>query len=67
MTFLFIHGLNLSFYLQPFRGSNGLGQLPHRSQVKTPSENLVLGQIIADQQIVQVDFYAGTQNIGQND
>jgi len=35
------------------RGSNNLGQLAHKSQVRTPDENLVLGQVVADQQIVQ--------------
>jgi ectoine hydroxylase-related dioxygenase (phytanoyl-CoA dioxygenase family) len=35
------------------RGSNNLGQLAHKSQIKTPEENLVLGQVVADTTIVQ--------------
>lgn len=35
------------------RGSNNLGQLAHKSQVRTPNENLVLGQVVADQTLVE--------------
>jgi len=35
------------------KGSNRLGKLDHKSQQRTPTENLVLGQVVADQQIIQ--------------
>jgi len=35
------------------RGSHNLGQLAHRSQARTPDQNLVLGQVVADQEIIQ--------------
>lgn len=35
------------------RGSNQLGQLDHKSQPRTSDCNLVLGQLVADQQLLQ--------------
>lgn len=40
------------------RGSHNLGQLAHRSQARTPDQNLVLGQVVADQEIIQVALEA---------
>jgi len=35
------------------RGSHKLGQLAHKSQARTPEQNLVLGQVVADQHLIE--------------
>ena len=55
---IYLHCINsryfVSGHVDMFRGSNRLGQLDHKSQPRTSDCNLVLGQLVADQNLLQV-------------
>ena len=50
-----------SSHIVMFRGSNRLGQLDHKSQPRTSDCNLVLGQLVADQNLLQVMLPLGSK------
>ena len=48
--------------VQYFRGSNSFGQLAHMSRRRTEDCNLVLGQVVADQLLIQVQSTKGSRS-----